>query len=258
MAKKNTAIPIDDINVVTKTLSQLAIRSEFVHMKKPVEMILGGLLIPYLMKQTDVDTSDAGIQKLLGQFTKEKVKAFFNPKAIEREVIKEVPVEVEIEKIVEILVTGRPVFRRIKSGVSKEKRIKRTLDTLGRDTLIRWWNVNQRLVPSEDPVCATLTDQVNVQQPMLDPLSSMQIAGYFSHLCRLGRATSGERDARIAAAMERGDITVVPEYSAELMKAIQDNWEKERADEAERSHQHAELLRRRASGDRRPVLGTIA
>ena len=139
-------------------------------------------------------------------------------------------------------------FRRLKNGVAKVKRFERDLTPDDRDVIIRWWNGAQRLVEKEDPVCATLTAQINERSAVA--LSPMQVAGYMSHLCRLGLLTEETRQMRISRALARGAFRVAPVYSRGLLDAIQRNWEEQRADEILRAQAHAQLRAARQEGRR--------
>ena len=157
--------------------------------------------------------------------------------------------------IVQDVIHERPVFRRLKSGVAKQKRFERELDPAARDVMIRWWNTNQRLVPKDDPVCATLTEQINALTPNEEPLSPMQISGYFSHLCRMGLKTEDERLVRFNKSIERGAHSIMPKYSKELEAAIFENWEHERKNEEARKKDHQAMREQRNNGeDHKPVI----
>jgi hypothetical protein len=241
-AKRNTTAPavatMNDINKVTEILGKLVLQGKFAHMKTHVQAIMGGLLLPSLVDMGQVDAKEPEVADLLKSYSKPEVKKMLNP---------------EPTTITEV-VHERPVFRRLKDGVNKEKRIKRELDPAGRDILIRWWNVNQRLVPKEDPVCATLTAQVNALNGLEEPLSSMQIAGYFSHLCRMGLCLPEERNERLHSSKKRGAHTIMPEFTQELLDAIKENWEKERANESARKVDHALLAKQREKGITSPII----
>jgi hypothetical protein len=243
-AKRNTPAPTvateRDINNVTEILGKLVLQGKFAHMKTHVQAIMGGLLLPSLVDLGQLDAKDEEVADLLKSYSRPAVKKMLNP---------------DPTTITEVI-HERPVFRRLKEGVNKEKRIKRELDPAGRDILIRWWNVNQRLVPKEDPVCATLTAQVNALNVTEEPLSSMQIAGYFSHLCRMGLRVAEERDAKFRMSMKRGAHTIMPEFSQELLDAIKENWEKERANEAARVIDHAMLAKQREKGITSPIIAS--
>jgi hypothetical protein len=144
--------------------------------------------------------------------------------------------------------------RRLKNGVEKISRIKRDMSPEDRDHIIRWWNREQRLVPKEDPVCATIAEQlVSGGQP----LSSMQVAGYFSYLCRMGLWSLAEREARFQRTKTRGHITIIPQYSPGLVALIQINWEREREDERIRTEAHREMRAAKAQGKQVRVRTTM-
>jgi hypothetical protein len=240
--KKSAAVTsvatMKEIDQVSELLGKLVLQGKFAHMKTHVQAIMGGLLLPSLVDLGQLDAKEPEVADLLKSYSKPEVKKMLNPEPV---------------KVTEV-VHERPVFRRLKTGVNKEKRIVRALDTAGRDILIRWWNVNQRLIPKDDPVCATLTAQVNALNSNEEPLSSMQIAGYFSHLCRTGLCLAEERDARLRSSMKRGAHTIMPEFSKELLEAIKENWEMERANEAARVTDHAKLANNREKGITTPVI----
>jgi hypothetical protein len=139
-------------------------------------------------------------------------------------------------------------FRRLKdNGVSKVKRFERELTCLDRDMIILWWNDNQRLVPENDPVCALIADCINYQATDL-PLSSMQVAGYISYLCRLAMWDELSRQTRLVKSLERGAFSVMPIFTRPLLNAIIQNWQQEREDERLRAQAHAELRTARMAG----------
>jgi hypothetical protein len=245
--EKNSVVTEKDITKVTSILGKLTIQGKFAHMKSSVQMVLGGLLLPYLVDLGKVDPDDPTINEMLKKYSRGEIRKIMFPDPVE------VPIEVPVEKII----LERPVFRRIKNGVNKEIRKVRELCTEGRDILIRWWNTNQRLVPDDDPVCVVLTEQINALHPKEEPLSAMQIAGYFSHLCRMGRRTEEDRIDRFQRSIHRGDHTIMPKYSQPLLNAIQENWERERFDEYARKKDHLALSRRRIKGDMTPVIAAV-
>lgn len=245
MAKaKVKSVSTKELNTVNDVLGRLLLAGEFTHMKLHVQSILGGMLLPQMVNNGDLDGDDPDVTKLIDAYSKEKVKALLNPE----------PLPIEVERIVMEKVFERPIYRRIKNGVNKESRMVKQLTPEGRDILIRWWNVNQRLVPKEDPVCVTLTEQINALDPASDPLSSMQIAGYFSHLCRIGLRMEAERIAVFERSIKRGDHTVMPKYTAPLLEAIEENWRFERALEETRKADHAKLISLRAKGSNQKVI----
>jgi len=247
-AKKSTTdVSAREIDLASDILGRLVLSAKFSHMKVHIQAIMGGVMLPKLIDLGEIDPDDPDVKQLVDAYSKTEVKKLLNPD----------PVAVEVPIEVEKIIHERPIYRRIKNGVNKEKRIQRGLDPAGRDILIRWWNVNQRLIPKDDPVCVTLTDQVNSLNPNNEPLSPMQISGYMSHLCRMGLRVAEERDDRLRKSMSRGDHTVMPRYTPELIRMIQDNWEIERKLEETRAQDHARLIAQRAQGVNKPVAANI-
>jgi len=242
----NGKINDQDISHATEVLGKLILQSKYAHMKTHVQGIIGGLLLPYLVDIGSIDEDDQ-VKVLMEAYAKEKIKELLNPD----------PITIPIEQIVERIRYARPVFRRIKTEVKKVKRMERELCSADRDILIRWWNVNQRLVTKEDPVCPTLADQCNAATKSNEPICAMQVAGYFSHLCRIGLRTDTERTKIFERSIKRGAHTITPRYSFSLQDAILKNWEKERANEAARGIEQEELRTRRAQGIRTPVIANI-
>ena len=230
-----------EVSMVAEVLGKLVLQAKYAHMKVPVDTIIGGLLLPNLVDQGAVSANDPAVLNMMDAYSKEKVKSQLNPQPI------------SVEKILEIT-KERPVFRRIKDVVHKESRIQRELDPTGRDHLIRWWNANQRLIEKDDPVCVQLTEEVNAMNPEDEPLSAMQIAGYFSHLCRMGLRVEEDRKARFEASRRRGAHTVMPVYTQKVLDAIMIHWEKERAEEQQRIADHEQLKAMRAQGIYKPIL----
>lgn len=247
----------EDLYKAVTTIAPLVLTPENAHMKKVWEMILGGLILPEMVKEDpSVLQANEAYQKMLDEHSKEKIEAFLHPKPVEltKEVRVEVPVKVPVE------VPGAPgkngKFRRLKEKVEKKSRKSRSLTSNDRDRIIARWNVEQRLVPKEDPICAHVAKVIN-ENSGLDPIAPLQVAGYFSHLCRMGRNSDTIREDRIKRALERGDYTIKPHYSKELINKIIENWQKERHDEEVRRKDHAELRKRRASGDTTPIKTVI-
>jgi len=242
-------------------INPLVDTDEFAHMRKPWEMVLGGLLLPALVKDDpEFLKANPEYQELLDRYTKEKVEAFLKTGPV----IVEVPGEtVEVEKIVTKTVKvpvpvagakGAPKTplhepckdggkcRRLKDdGVDKKSRKKRGFDSADRDIIITWWNDNQKMVDKEDPVCQTIADKINAVKSADDKVSALQIAGYFSRLATWGRMVDADREAMFDRSMKRGSYTVRPEYSPDLLKAIEENYLKEREDERIRKAAHAKM-----------------
>jgi hypothetical protein len=260
---------LEKLHEAVFNITPLVLQEEYLHMKTPWQMVLGGLILPEIARlDPSVLDADPTYKALMEQYTKEQVIEFFAPKIETKEVIKEVTKEIPVTKVVEKIVkvpTGGTTiiessgkYRRLKSGVAKVKRFERELDSADRDVFILRWNKLQRLVTDDDPICKELADEIN--KGVGTPLSPMQVAGYFSYLCRLGMWAEADREGRIDRSVKRGAFTVRPIYSPELLKQIADNWEKQRADEAVRAEAHTKLREARARGEKirikTPVEGT--
>lgn len=235
----------DDLINVAKIITPLTIEKEYFYMKKPWEMILGGLILPLLAKEMP-EILDDDKKALMEEYSKEKVIEFFTPKEIEKvvekEVVKEVPtgepVIKEVTKVVRVKSDAVKIggkFRRIKGEIKKEIKKESALKPEDRDIFNRHWNDTQHLVSDSDPVCERLAKECG------HSVAPAQVAGYFSHLCRLGLETEATRRGRIERAVKRGSYTVAPVYSSELLDEIQKHWEKEREDERIRAEAHAKL-----------------
>jgi len=231
MITNNTTVTSSDITKVSTVLEKLIVQGKYAHLTGAVNSILSGALIPTLIEQGKLDADDPAVKELLNSMP---------------------------DKEVTRVVRERPVYRRIKAeGVNKLHNKERELSTEGRDVLIKWWNVNQRLIPKDDPVCVTLTAQINALTPRTVPLSAMQIAGYFSHLCRMGLRTEEDRYAKLNASRRRGAHTIMPIYTQALLEAIQKNWEFERANEQAIIADHDRLLTLRKTGVHVPVIASV-
>lgn len=230
MATKNT-LTTKEVEKVTVLLEKLVVQGKFSHLKGAVDTLISGALIPTLIEQGQLDPNDPEVAELMKMQPAQEVTR----------VVKE-----------------RKVYRRIKeNGVNKEINKKRELSTAGRDVLIRWWNVNQRLIPDGDPVCVTLAAQVNALTPKEEPLSNMQIAGYFSHLCRMGLRTEEDREERFRRSKKRGAHTIIPQYTKSLLDAIYANWEFERKNEEAIHQDHGKMVELREKGIYTPVVAKV-
>jgi hypothetical protein len=138
-------------------------------------------------------------------------------------------------------------FRRLKDHVAKVTRFERELTCSDRDAIIGAWNSFQHLVPDNSPLCVDITDAINAST-VGKPLSPLQVAGYFSYLCRLGLWQETARDTRVNRSIKRGSFTVRPEYSRDLINEIYENWKREREDERLRKLAHEQLRAARAAG----------
>lgn len=227
---------IAQLNEAVKVITELVKKDEYSHMRKPWEMVIGGLIVPAMIGVDKTLEENPKYKQLQDKYTRDKLESFFNPK----------PQKVRV--------SGDAKFRRLKDKVNKKSRFERELGTRDRDKLVLWWNRHQKLVSKDDPVCVALAQELNSEQPSLPPIAPLQLAGYFSHLCRMGMRTEKTRNARFEAAIKRGAMTVFPVYSPELLDAVRKNYNKSKEEEAQRAKDHAELARRRAAGDMTPMM----
>lgn len=249
---------VEDLHSAAITITKLITKRPYSHMKGPWEMVMGGLILPAITEGKTDALSDKD-KALMDKYSKEKVLEFFTTKEVEVEKVVERIVEKPVEKIVErivekkVVVTSTPVskdgevFRRIKSEVKKTSDKERDIECTDRDMIIRWWNTNQRLVPKDDPVCVKLATLIN-ETRRLEPLSSEQVAGYFSRLCDWGRLSDETRDNIFNMQLKKGKITAPPVYSKDLCDTIHENYRKERAEDAARKEAHRRILEARKSG----------
>jgi len=247
---------INQLHDAVTAITPLVLSAEHAHMKQPWQMILGGLIIPEIVKlDPKVLDSNPGYKKLLAQYDKKKVAEFFTEKIVEKVVEKIVEKPVTKEKIVHVptgnpvVVAGKVRYRRLKDdGVKKISRLEREIMLYDRDVIITWWNDNQRLVPDDDPVCKALAEEINIACTGSKPIAAAQIAGYFSHLCRMGLCSADYRTARFKKNMELKNITVMPVYSEKLLKEIKENNVAEKADEIAMKAAHEKMRAAKATG----------
>ena len=248
MTTKKVDVSAEEIAKAAETLQKLVLSGKATHMRTHVQTLIGGLALPEMVKKGLVDASDPAIKEALKKYSRTEIKKQLSPEPIT------VPVEVEVETVVH----EQPVYRRLKNGLKKQKRKQRSLDQMSRDVMIRWWNANQRLVPKDDPVCVTLTDQINAimdkKGDKLAPLSPMQISGYFSHLCRMALRTTADREIVLSRSIKNGNFSVVPRFSQELIDAVQENWERERANDDAMVVDHRKLAMMRINGVKKPLI----
>lgn len=243
--QKHVEFTAEQINAASVVLASLTVRGEYAHMKGHVEEILGGMLLPYQVKKGDIKKNAPGVADLIKKHSKTEVKKRLapEPKIVEK--------MIEVEKVV-VVGENTGKFRRIRTE-NKISRMKRTLGPIDRDVIIRWWNTNQRLIDKNDPVCNVLAEQINATQPGNEPLCALQVAGYFSVLCRIALYIDDKRKEHALSWVNKGMCTVEPLFTQPLLDAVKENWEKNQRDEAQRRLDHEELIRRRAAGDNKPI-----
>jgi hypothetical protein len=167
------------------------------------------------------------------------------------------PIEIPVEIPIEVIIRERPKFRRIREKIKKVKRKRRPLTPFARDTMIEWWNENQKLVPSDHPICVTLTEEINKEENFGYPLSNMQISGYFSLLCRMGLETEEDRLKFFTDTKMKGLHTLMPLYTPEFLEVIEENWRKMKEEKLKRIEDHNLIRQLRDIGEYQPVIANV-
>jgi len=236
-----------NLKAAAEALTPLAVSCEW--MRKPWEMILGGLILPAMLKEDPSALSDE--QKvLLEEYTENKIRAYFKigtvalPKAATTPKIPKAPAAPKVPAVPKdpAAPKAEPVggkFRRLKDGVDKEKKKDKDMTTANRDIIIRWWNTNQHLVRRDDPICAKIADDITKSRIDDIIIAPYQVSGYISHLCRMSLWTDERRVDYIALAIVKGAFTVAPEFSAALLNEVAAHYEEAREDERVRAEAHA-------------------
>lgn len=230
------------------TVTPLVLEEEYKHMKEPWEMILGGLIIPAMVKEDpEVLDGNPKYKELLEKYTPEKIHEYFHPepKVIEKKVAESKSLKKGKKKTspkserAPITKDGEK-YRRIKGKIKKVSRFARSLEIEDRNVIISYWNDRQKLVPSDDPLCEKIAKEIN-DACGKEPIAPAQIAGYFSHLCRIGMRSEEDRERYIEGALKRGCFSVTPEYTPDLLKEIVGHYEAVRKEEDARKKAHAKI-----------------
>lgn len=228
---------LEDLHRAAFTITPLITKPEYEHMKQAWEMVLGGLIAPAMLKEDPSAVGEA-LKPLLERYTPEKVRAFFMPK---KEIVEKRIKEVVIKKVP----TPGEMHRRIKDEVKKVKRADDLFRCADRDIMIRWWNDNQALCPEDDPVCVKMTALINAGRADVKAVYPPQVAGYISHLARMGLRTADEREKVFNRSIKRGKHSVMPVYTEAFIKKIIDNRNAQKAEAAKRAAEHKRIREER-------------
>ena len=227
---------IDKIYEALSTIQGLLTKKNE-HMQTPFDMVVGGLVLPSLVKEDATLLDDDNFKSMIRKYSKANIQKILA--GGENTVVERV---VTIEKIVEKIVDHKK-HRRIKEGYTfRPKKMKRDLFASDRAVIIDWWNREQRLADKNDPVCEELAAIINTG--VTDPdnkLAAYQVNGFISHLCRLGMKDEKKRQESIDAAMLRGDYNIPPSYTPDLINLIIENNQKKKADKIEGAKKRKEL-----------------
>jgi hypothetical protein len=187
------------------------------HMQAPFDMVVGGLVLPSLVKGNPSLLDDDNFKDMIRKYSKANILKILE--GGEEKVVEKV---VTVEKVVEKIIDHQK-HRRIKDGYTiRPKKMKRILTPSDRDIIIEWWNKEQRLAGKNDPICEELATIINtgITNPD-DKLAAYQVNGFISHLCRLGMKTPTDRNLSIDKAMTRGDFNIFPKYSTDMLALIE-------------------------------------
>ena len=207
---------IDKIHDALETIRSLLTKQNG-YMKAPLDMVIGGLVIPAMVKEDADLLDDESVKDMIRQYSRANIEKMLSGK--ETEVVEKV---VEVEKVVKVIEQNKK-HRRLKNGYAvRPKKMKRVLAASDREIVIRWWNQTQRLsAGKDDPICEELAAKINqnVTAPE-DKLAAYQVNGFISHLARLGLKLEKNREDSIEHAMARGDYSIRPIYTQSLIRLI--------------------------------------
>lgn len=214
---------LEDLHRAAFTITPLITKPEYAHMKQAWEMVLGGLIAPAMAAEDPSCVEGGTMKALLDRYTPDKVKAFFTPR---KEVVERRTHEVIIKKVP----TPGEMHRRIKGEVKKETKKEDNLTCNDRDIAIRWWNENQRTIPEDDPTCIRLSVEMNTAKSAdMKQTAPYQVAGYISHLSRMGMKTGADRERVFNRSIKKAKHTVMPVYSEAFITALIEHCKEARA-----------------------------
>lgn len=141
--------------------------------------------------------------------------------------------------------------RRIKDEVRKVLKKQRNLIPEERSAIIEYMNKTQDLLPHDDGtgegICIKMCVEFNNKSPNLEPVYPYQIAGYYSHLCRMALKDESERDNWFQAATFINSVLPypVPKWTKKFIAKVYKNWKSEKEDRVLRLKDHRVMLSER-------------
>jgi len=221
---------VKDLSDMVALLTERTVTPEYLHMLKPWEMVLGGLVLPLMAEMDDTLKSDPQYAELTARYDPAAVGAFFAEKIVEKVRVEKVVEQQIVEKIVNAGTPNRTPtlhgtvktgdkFRRLKDNVDKKKRKVVDIPPEGRDAINLWWNSNQKLCDMGD--CQPIADQINKASAVT--LSAAQVSGWLSWLCRLALKTEADRADYFQRAFRLGKFTVIPQFGTRFVQEIANN-----------------------------------
>lgn len=233
---------VDTLNTVANEITQRILTAtdangepKYLHMIDMWKAFLGGFVCTELAELQEVTDEQ---KELLEAYTPDKIKALFEPKIFEKEVIKEVIKEVEVVKEVKVNVpapapvatgsTPAPAqtFRRRFHSVNRPKEKVRDLLPGERQYMIEKFNTLQRLIDRNSTECGEFVTYLNGVSGLTQQVYASQLAGYWSVLCKRVCGIDGDVNSYYDSAVKRGKLSVgcpKPVASDEFKKAILEN-----------------------------------
>ena len=274
------------------TLTALVTTDErYEHMRGPLEMVVGGLIMKAIADIEPEQATAEGMQSLIAKYSPDAVAEWFKPKVkisntspqLEALTNELRGANEQLEKLRKQKAKGTnaalvnvdpqdlrnlPVpkvdqcydgkNRRIKGAVKKGSKQKRELEPNDRDTIIRWWNTNQRLMDKTSEECAALVKDCGIGYNVTELLAPAQVAGCVSQISRKALWSTSRRENNITWNMKHGTYSVEPTYSQALIDSVVANYNAQRKDEDKRQKDHADIIQKRQGGSKTTPPASVA
>jgi len=241
-------------DLVFKVTPEL-VKPEFMHLMDIWKAFLGGYVLPEMARQEpDKVAGNKQYEGMILEYSRDKILAMLKggtEKIIEKIVERVVEKPVVIEKTVLVSSGEQVLHRRLRSTVKKIRRKERDLVSMERDLVIGIFNTRQDMLDKSSETCKNIIESINKTRAPEDKISSYQLAGYWSSLCRWGLDTKAHRDDWITKSMAKGVYSVAPIYSDEFVHKIRVYHEVRKEEAITRAKDHAEI---KATGVRRKVI----
>lgn len=245
MATKNQQEYINLLNMVATTVTKKVLTPEYSHLLELWKALLGGFIGPEMAKLTP-DAIDEKRKAMMEKYSKEAIAQMINPepKVIEKTVEKIVYRDRTVSEPAPAPQGNDTGNRRYRPYVKKLTRKKRELQPDERLAIITLFNEKQCLMDKNDDACRQLTAKLNASAT--EPTSNLQVAGYWSWLCRVVLKTKREQENWFSAATRKGSLPQgcpTPVASDEFKKLIIENQQEQQALDA-----HRKAYKRHMSG----------
>jgi hypothetical protein len=243
---------LDQLNTLANDITKRVLTPDYAHLVELWKAFLGGFVGPEIAKLTP-DAIDDKRKALMAQYDKEAIGKMINPDPIE--------VERVVEKVVyKDRVVKQPVSgdsgtgnMRYKTSVNKLSRKKRELQSHERQAIVSLFNQTQALMDKNDEACKKLVDELN--QGASEPTSNLQVAGYWSWLCRVVLKTEDEKHKWYDNAVKKGSIPSscpMPTANDSFKKLIIENRDAEQTKAAHRNAYKSHMASTPSPADNKP------